>query len=94
MIVEKGEVTSEDDAWNMVFNVWLLLLPDKFQIIPLAEKSLYYPANFVILEALKSDNSFQSLEKRSNGNEELTFLSALIIANGIGGMGVKCIRQI
>lgn len=82
-IIENDKVTPVDDAWNLVFNVWVLLLPDKFKIIQSVEKLLYYSANFIVLEALESDKFFQVSKKRSNGNEELTFLSALKIAFGL-----------
>lgn len=82
-IIEKHEANAEDDVWNLVFNVWVLLMPDKSKVIQSVEKSLYYSANYVVLEALMSDANFQNLKKRSNGNETLNFLSAVMIASGI-----------
>lgn len=83
IVTQKRVVTTEDDAWNMVFNTWVLLLPDEFQIIQSVEKSMYYSSNFFIFDNLKNDSCFQNLKNRSNGNEELTFISACIIARGL-----------
>lgn len=80
-IIKKGRViTTEDDAWNMAFNVWILLLPDDYQIIQSVEKSIYYASNFLIFDELKKDSNFQTLKRRSNGNEELSFISACLLA--------------
>lgn len=83
-IVKKSRVvTTEDDAWNMVFNVWVLLLPDECQIIQSVEKSIYYSSNFLMFDELSRDSHFQHLKDRSHGNEELAFISACTIARGL-----------
>lgn len=83
-IVKKSRViTTEDDAWNMAFNVWVLLLPDECLIIPSVEKSIYYSSNFLIFDELNKDSYFQNLKNHSNGNEELSFISACTIARGL-----------
>lgn len=82
-IIKESSMAAEEDIWNIVFTIWLLLLPDKYKIIESAEKSLYYSSAFIILNILKNDPHFQALRNRSNGTEELNYLASLIIAKGI-----------
>lgn len=92
-LIENLKTLSEEDAWNVVFNTWVILLPDEFQIIHSVEKSIYYSSNFLILDTLKKDKNFQTLKRRSNGKGEFTFLSALKIAIGIGNWALNVMQK-
>lgn len=78
-IIEDGGLPKRD-AWIIAFNTWLLLLPDKYNIILSVEKTLYYSSNYVILNALLKDVHFNQLKKRSDASDELFYLAALTIA--------------
>ncbi|KGR78503.1 hypothetical protein [Ureibacillus manganicus] len=73
---------NENDAWIIAFNIWLLLIPDKNDIIYSAEKTLYYPANFLIMNELVLNYSFKQF-KRNHHQKRTIFIVALSIANGI-----------
>lgn len=92
-ILKESAFAREKDKWNIVFTIWLLLLPDKHGIIESVEKTLHYSSVFVVLNALKSNSYFQSLRKRSNGTKELNYLASLIIANGIDTWVLKVMEK-
>ncbi|TSI05464.1 hypothetical protein [Lysinibacillus sp. BW-2-10] len=92
-IIGNRKNTSEADAWSMVFNAWLILLPDESRIIQSVEKSIYYSPNLLIFEAVKRDKAIQSLKRRSSGNEELNFLLSLKIAIVIGTWAVSVLEK-
>lgn len=71
------------DAWIIAFNIWLLLLPDKYNIIHSAEKTLYYSSNFVILNALQKNVHFNQLKARKNRPELLYYIISLLLATGL-----------
>ncbi|MED3660708.1 hypothetical protein NST62_05305 [Ureibacillus sp. FSL K6-8385] len=71
------------DAWIIAFNIWLLLLPEKYHIIHSAEKTLYYSSNFVILNALQENVHFNQLKARENRPELLYYIISLQMATGL-----------
>ncbi len=71
-----------NDAWIVAFNIWLLFLPDKNNIIYSAEKTLYYPVNFLLLNALINNSSFQQF-KRFQKSADVIYIASLTITNGI-----------
>lgn len=71
------------DAWIIAFNIWLLLLPEKYHIIHSAEKTLYYSANFIILNALENNVHFNQLKLRENRPELLYYIISLQMATGL-----------
>lgn len=81
-IIEDGGIQKKD-AWIVAFNVWLLLLPDKYNIIQSVEKTLYYSSNFIIYNALKENVHFLNFKNRSDATKELYYLASLVIANGL-----------
>lgn len=70
----------KQDAWMIAFNVWLLFLPDKENIILSAEKTIYYSSNYVIINALLKDSYFNHLKNRRDSAEELFYLASLTLA--------------
>ena len=78
----KSFALKENDAWIIAFNIWLLLLPDKNDIIYSAEKTLYYPANFLLMNELDLNPSFQQF-KRFQHPKRTIFIASLSIANGL-----------
>ncbi|BDH62217.1 hypothetical protein MTP04_23470 [Lysinibacillus sp. PLM2] len=74
---------SKDDCWIIAFNIWLLLnAVDEHDIMQSAEKTIYYHANFIILNATIKSNYFK-LFKREGSSRKLLYLASLKIANGI-----------
>ncbi|QBK26259.1 hypothetical protein [Ureibacillus thermophilus] len=71
------------DAWIIAFNIWLLLLPDKYHIIHSAGKTLFYSSNFVILTALEENIHINQLKARENRPELLYYIISLQLATGI-----------
>lgn len=92
-IIKESAVAVEEDVWNIVFTIWLLLLPDKYKIIESVEKSLHYSSVFLVLNILKKNPHFQALRKQSNGTKELNYLASLIITNGINKWTRKIIED-
>lgn len=80
-LIEYGGL-NKIDAWIIAFNIWLLVSPNNNHIIYSAEKTLYYPANFLILNALVNNSSFRQL-KRYHHSKETIYIASLSIANGI-----------
>ncbi|WP_097074574.1 hypothetical protein [Ureibacillus xyleni] len=81
-IVKDGGMTQED-AWVVAFNAWLLLLPDDHIIIQSVEKSLYYSSNYIIYNALRKDNHFQNLKQRKVASPEFFYIASLFFASGL-----------
>lgn len=92
-IIKESSIAKEEDLWNIVFTVWLLLLPDKYGITESAQKSINYSSVFVVLNVLKNDPHFQALKNRSNVTEELNYLSALLIANGMNTWALNVVEK-
>ncbi|RKJ60859.1 hypothetical protein D7X33_27335, partial [Butyricicoccus sp. 1XD8-22] len=81
-LITDGGLT-KDDCWIIAFNIWLLLnADDEHDIMQSAEKTIYYHANFIILNATIKSNYFK-LFKRKGLSRELLYLASLKIANGI-----------
>ncbi|MEK4284704.1 hypothetical protein [Ureibacillus sp. FSL K6-0165] len=81
-LVKEGALNTID-AWIIAFNIWLLLLPNKYNIIHSAEKTLYYSSNFVILNALQDNVHFNQLKFRENRPELLYYIMSLQLATGL-----------
>lgn len=77
-MIEDGGLPKQD-AWIVAFNAWLLLLPDKYNIILSVEKTPYYSSNYVILNELLKDAHFIQLKNRKDASEELFYLAALTL---------------
>ena len=80
-IIQDGGLNVKD-AWIIAFTVWLHFLPDKNNIIHSAEKSIYYPANFLLLNALINNPTFKQF-KRYQTSPDLIYIASLTLANGI-----------
>lgn len=81
-LVKEGGI-SQEDAWIIAFNAWLMLLPDKHHIIQSVDKMLYYSSNFLIYNAVKDNIHFQNLKHRKDATPELFYISSLYLASGI-----------
>nr|WP_106779939.1 hypothetical protein [Lysinibacillus timonensis] len=75
---------SLNDAWNIAFNIWLLLYYDDQDddIIPTVGKTLYYPSNFILIDALINQSYFIQLKKH-NLSPEMLYIASLKLATGI-----------
>lgn len=82
------------DAWIIAFNIWLLLLPEKYHIIHSAEKTLYYSSNFVILNALQENVHFNQLKARENRPELLYYIISLQMATGLNQWILDVMKKI
>ncbi|MER2106496.1 MAG: hypothetical protein ABS949_06115 [Solibacillus sp.] len=72
-----------ENSWTSVFNVWLLLQSDEHLIVECFDKSLYYSVNQLIIKAVKNDYYFKALRTNQKCSQELLFISAIFLTNGI-----------
>lgn len=72
-----------EDSWTSVFNIWLLLQADEHLIVESFDKSFYYSINQLIIKALKKDYHINLLRTHHNSSQELFFISAIYLSNGI-----------
>lgn len=81
-LIEEAALNKKD-AWIIAFNMWLLLLPEHYNIIHSAEKTLYYSTNFIILNAIQKNSHFNQLKIRPNRSEPMFYIAALKLASGL-----------
>lgn len=72
-----------ENSWTSVFNVWLLLQSDEHLIVECFDKSLYYSVNQLIIKAVKNDYYFKTLRTNPKHSQELLFITAIFLTNGI-----------
>lgn len=91
-IINGGGIT-RDDAWIVAFNIWALLLPDKYKIIESVDKTLYYSTNFLLLNTIRQHSHFQKIKKHPKTTDELKYLTSLFIANGTNKWALELMEK-